>query len=150
MRRLFWMGMGAAAAVSGERWLVRTWRQAGQRRIDASSGLPGPGPGGTVGLPGPGSGGTVGPAVDVVGALGVVVGRHAARIAGFGARRVGDRVRRAVEGGRADARAREDDLRHAVGLAEPRGQVSRPSGRQSGRASRAGEQPARRPHRDKL
>lgn len=117
MRRLFWMGMGAAAAVSGERWLVRTWRQAGQRRIDASPGLPG-----RV------SGSTVGPAVDVVGALGMVAGRHAGRIAGFGARRVGDRVRRAVEGGRADARAREHDLRHAVGLAEPLGHEGGPLG----------------------
>jgi len=174
MRRLFWMGIGAAAAVSGERWLMRTWRQAarrqGARRAAGRSGSNGfqrdasrpgsnqpsvdqarsvrsnparsnpaqlgrhasgdesPGPGGSRSpLTGSaqvpeavrsltGNAGSesvaqiVGPAVGVVGALGAVAGRGVGRLASMGARHVGNRVRGAVEGGRADARAREREL----------------------------------------
>lgn len=158
MRRLLWMGVGAAGAVSGRRWLSRAWRQALERRAPSGSlagdrsrrGQPRAlGAGQSYGarptpsrFSGParvdevvqrdptwlaGAGRTtVGPtersaeallavAGDVLGAAGTVAGRAATRLVRVGARAASRRVQWAVEGGRADARRREHELRRSLG-----------------------------------
>ncbi|MDA8073503.1 MAG: hypothetical protein M0Z82_18340 [Actinomycetota bacterium] len=167
MRRLLWMGVGAAGAVSGRRWLSRAWRQALERRAPSGAlvgdpsrrGQPrtlgagqsygarptpsrfsGParagevverdpawlaGAGRTAVAAGAGRaavGGTerstdalLGAAGDVVGAAGALAGRAASRLVRVGVRAAGRRVQWAVEGGRADARRREHELRRSLG-----------------------------------
>ena len=79
------------------------------------------------------------PVVGVAATAGAAAGRGVARLAGLGARRMRVRVRHAVDGGRSDARAREDELRRVwdqparpggpVRLAGPGSGGSQPHGR---------------------
>ena len=72
------------------------------------------------------------PVMGVAATAGAAAGRGVARLAGLGARRVRVRVRYAVDGGRSDARAREDELRRVWGQpARPGGPV-RPAAPGSG------------------
>lgn len=98
MRRMFWVGLGVAAGAAGPRWVARTIRR------------PQPADGDSAGVP------ATNPLSDAVGAVGSVAGRAAVRLAAGGARRLQDRVQHAVEGGRADARARERQLRRALSV----------------------------------
>lgn len=152
MRRFTWVAVGAAAGIGGRRWLAVRVQQAAHQRAAAGDGGAGRRPataddgGRSAGSPEP-LGATLaetmrvladaaGPVADAAGSAGAVAGRTAARLAAVATRRAGERVRHAVDGGRADARAREAELRHSWG--RPSSAPARPwpparlPGRQSG------------------
>ena len=166
MRRLTWMAVGALAGTGGRRWVVGRIRRsvaasaggtrpargaaggAGSREAAGGAGVA-VGTGGAAGIRMGGGGdgaksvrGLAEAAVPVVGVAataGAAAGRGVARLAGLGARRMRVRVRHAVDGGRSDARAREDELRRVwdqparpggpVRLAGPGSGGSQPHGR---------------------
>ncbi len=140
MRRLTWMAVGAAAGIGGRQWLSRRMRQGGAARRPApvpGAGTPGPAPRPGVPADAVGGGGpadavagtlvgtvrlladVAGPVADAAGTAVAAAGRTAARLVGMGARRAGERVRHAVDGGRADAREREAELRRELGRRHP-------------------------------
>lgn len=95
MRRTLWVGFGMAIGAAAPRWVSHRVRRR-LRRAEEGRAV------------------SVLDTADAVGTVTSVVGRAAARAAEGSARRVHGHVLRALEGGRADAQARERQLHRAL------------------------------------